>query len=282
MTRNSQHLGHLNHCRLIQILSRKILHFCQGILPQAKIVLPGQEAVTPTTYSGNTMPFGIGPSPVDAHAFYGPSSMPKAEPLGASILYPTMPASYPNNAQLPPVPPSHRGLPKGALWIAMPIVIAVVAIVLALVAIPVSAAWLANNTTKTPAKAVSSQPTTVAAIPTAIPTIMPTPTVTNANSVSVNGVTLTPNSLNVQNDCQSGNEFQCTVTLSLSPDANNAVSWSGSIDGVDSSLHPRRGTLEPGQQQKISMSLFDTCPIDAQLNIAVKHQHSFHIPLQCN
>jgi len=258
------------------------LYAAQGATPsspQPKLFLPGQGSVNPTTYSGNTIPFGMNSSPDDVPTVnVSLSSIPKSEPLGAAIL-----SSYPNNAQVPPSPPPiHRPfrVSKGAMWVALPIGLAIFAIVMALVAIPVSAAWLANNTAKSPA----AQPTTVAStpIPTSIPTAIPTPTVVVANSVSANGITLTPDRFNVQNDCQPDNEFRCTLTLALAPDAADAVSWSASIRGVDSSFHPQHGTLEPGQQQQVIISLFETCPIDASFRVTAKHHNFPKIPLRCD
>ncbi len=249
---------------------------------QPKLFLPGQEGVNPTTYSGNTIPFGRASAPDNVPTVNVQlSSLPKAEPLGSAIL-----SSYPNNAQIQPLSSSRRmpfHVSKGAWWIALPIGLAIFAIVMALVAIPVSAAWLANNTAQTASKSQASQATTVASapIPTSIPTAIPTPTITVANSISANGITLTPDHFNVQNDCQPDNNFRCTVTLALDSNADNAVSWSASIDGVDSSLHPRRGTLEPGQQQQIIISLFESCPIDASFRVSVKHHSLRQIPLQC-
>jgi hypothetical protein len=147
----------------------------------------------------------------------------------------------------------------------------------------VSAAWLANTPTKT---ALQTQPTIIAVtppIPTPVPTAIPTPIVTNANSVSANGVTMMPNQFNVQNDCQPNDQgFSCIVTLALSQDANNAVSWSASVNGVESSLDLHRGTLQPGDQQQINVSLFDTCPIEASLKVTIGRHRMPKIPLYCN
>ncbi len=92
---------------------------------------------------------------------------------------------------------------------------------------------------------------------------------------------MTPNSFDIQNDCQPDNEYRCTITLALSSDADNAVSWSASLKGVDHDFHPRRGRLEPGQQQQIIVYLYETCPIEAEFDIAMKHQH-LNVPLHCN
>jgi hypothetical protein len=165
----------------------------------------------------------------------------------------------------------------------LPIGVAVVAIVLALLVIPVSAFWLPQSAPKTASKSVASQPTTAApaSVPTSVPTLVPTPTAMDANAASTGGVTVTPNSFNVRNDCQPDNEYRCTVTLALSADASNSVSWSASLNGVDHDFHPRRGRLEPGQQEQIIIYLYDTCPIDAEFNVAVKHEH-LNVPLHCN
>lgn len=266
--------------------------FAQNSVPlptnpsQPRILLPGQEAITPTTYSDQTMPLNIGSLPPQASngpAASVPSSAPKVEPLGASVLYPPIPAAYPNSAQVPPIIPTRRKrarFSKGSWLLVLTIGVAVIVVVLALLVIPVSAFWLPQNAAKTASKVV---PTT--AVPTPVPTIaptaIPTPTPADANAVSANGVSVTPGSFDIQNDCQSDNGYRCTVTLALASDANDSVSWSASLDGVDHSFHPRRGNLDPGQQQQIIIYLYDTCPIDAQFNVAVRHQH-LNVPLHCD
>lgn len=269
------------------------LYAAQNLVPlppgplQPRILLPGQESVTPTIYSDQTMPLNIRSLPANAanlSASSSPSPSPKAEPMGASIFYPPIPASYPNSFQGPPAPvknQKHARLSRGTWLLVLPIGVALIAVVLALLVIPVSAFWLPQNVAKTASKSVASQPTVAASIPTPVPTAIPTPTVTDANSISDSGVTLTPGSFNIQNDCQPDNGYRCTVTLALSPDASDAVSWSASLNGVDHSFHPRRGRLDPGQQQQIIIYLYDTCPIDAEFDVAVKHQH-LNVPLQCN
>lgn len=253
---------------------------------QPRILLPGQEAVTPATYSDQTMPLSISSPPANVSALPAFPSSPKAEPLGASILYPPIPAAYPNSSPIPPTPlhSQNRARFSRNTWLLiLPIGIALVAIVLGLLVIPVSAFWLPQNATKTASKSVASQPTTAAPaqIPTSVPTPVPTPTATDANSASTNGVTVTPSSFDIQNDCQPDNEYRCTITLALASDADSAVSWSASLKGVDHDFHPRRGRLEPGQQQQIIVYLYETCPIDAEFDVAVKHQH-LTVPLHCN
>ncbi len=248
---------------------------------QPRILLPGQEAVTATTYSDQTMPLNIGHLPTTAPNISAPSvAVPKAEPLGASIFYPPIAASYPGSYQVPPVPPNGQNrarFSRGTWWLILPIGIAIIAIVLALLVIPVSASWLPQITAKTAPKSVVPTP----AAPSPIPTAIPTPTPMDTNAVSTNGVTLTPGDFNIQNDCQPDNEYRCTITLALAPDATNAVSWSASLSGVDHDFHPRRGRLEPGQQQQIIIYIYETCPIDAQFDVAMKHQH-LNVPLHCN
>ncbi|GAC1374154.1 MAG: hypothetical protein NVSMB44_42320 [Ktedonobacteraceae bacterium] len=90
-----------------------------------------------------------------------------------------------------------------------------------------------------------------------------------------------PDHLNIQNDCQPDNDYRCTVTLALAPDAGNTVSWSASINGVDHDFDVRSGRLKPGEQQQIVFYLHDTCPIDAELSIRMRHQR-LNIPLHCN
>ncbi len=256
---------------------------------QPRILLPGQEAITPTTYSDQTIPLSIGSLPPNASVGPSatvPSSAPKSEPLGASILYPPIPASYPNSGQVPPIVPIRRNrtrFSKGSWLLVLTIGVAAIIVVLALLVIPVSAFWLPQNAAKTASKGVASQTTAAAPtpIPTAVPTVIPTPTPADANSVSTNGVSVTPGSFDIQNDCQSDNGYRCTVTVALSSDANDSVSWSASLDGVDHSFHPRRGSLDPGQQQQVILYLYDTCPIDAQFDVVVRHQH-LTVPLHCD
>lgn len=254
---------------------------------QPRILLPGQEAVTPATYSDQTMPLSINPSPANVSTLPAfPPSSSKAEPIGASILYPPIPASYPNSAQVPPIAlhsQKHTRFSRNTWLLILPIGIALIAIVLGLLVIPVSASWLPQIAAKTAPKSVASQPTSAVPtlIPTSVPTPVPTPTAMDANAASANGVTVTPNSFDIQNDCQPDNEYRCTITLALSSDANNAVSWSASLNGVDHDFHPRRGRLEPGQQQQIIVYLYETCPIDAEFDVAMKHQH-LNVPLRCN
>lgn len=253
---------------------------------QPRILLPGQEAITPTTYSDQTMPLNIGSLP--PHASNGPAASvpsvaPKVEPLGASVLYPPIPAAYPNSGQVPPIIPTrrkHARFSKGSWLLVLTIGVAVIVVVLALLVIPVSAFWLPQNTAKTASKVV---PTTAVPtpIPTVAPTAIPTPTPADANAVSANGVSVTPGSFDIQNDCQPDNGYRCTVTLALASDANDTVSWSASLNGVDHSFHPHRGSLDPGQQQQIIIYLYDTCPIDAQFDVVVRHQH-LNVPLHCN
>ena len=250
---------------------------------QPRILLPGHEAVTPATYSDQTMPLSISPSPANVSTLPAfPPSSPKAESIGASILYPPIPASYPNSSQVPPIAlhsQKHTRFSRNTWLLILPIGIALIAIVLGLLVIPVSASWLPQIAAKTTPRSVASQPTT--AVPTSVPTPLPTPTAIDANAASTNGVSVTPNSFDIQNDCQPDNEYRCTITLALDAGADNAVSWSASVKGVDHDFHPRRGRLEPGQQQQIIVYLYETCPIDAEFDVAMKHQH-LTVPLHCN
>ncbi|MBA2288698.1 MAG: protein kinase [Ktedonobacteraceae bacterium] len=93
--------------------------------------------------------------------------------------------------------------------------------------------------------------------PTPTPSPTPKPTATPVPPV----LTVSPTHINANNDCSGGNgDFTCTVTMSLPANARNPVSWVVSASNLNAFFNPSNGTLNPGDQQQVSVHVFSSCP----------------------
>ncbi|MEO6889533.1 MAG: hypothetical protein ABI456_09620, partial [Ktedonobacteraceae bacterium] len=93
--------------------------------------------------------------------------------------------------------------------------------------------------------------------PTPTPSPTPKPTPTPAPGV----LTVSPTQINANTGCSGGNgDFTCNVTMSLPASARNPVSWAASASNVNAFFNPSNGTLNPGDQQQVSVHVFSSCP----------------------
>jgi hypothetical protein len=247
----------------------------------AKVFLPGQDPSTPLTYSDHTIPLTRISAPYDATIYPSSGHLPPLQDstLGATGQPPITPFYAPEKLR------PRRSSAFGMWLLALIAGIFVIGLVFGLLLDPIAAAGLqkiitGNTTGKTASQQAATASTPAVPTPATVPTQVPTPVPTPAGA-AVNGVTVSPAQLDMQRDCQLDNGYRCTLTLTLAPQASNTVSWSASVDGVDSQLHPHRGKLDPGQQQQIIMNVDDgACPFDASFNVTVQHQQ-VSIPLHC-
>lgn len=102
--------------------------------------------------------------------------------------------------------------------------------------------------------------------PTTLPTASPTPTPTPVPPALMVNTT----SINANTDCPYNRGWTCTVTLSSDQSAQSDLNWSASSTGAGGiTINPSSGTLSPGQQAQVTISVADSgCPSSASLTFA--------------
>ena len=183
---------------------------------------------------------------------------------------------------------SRRGGNQGSryLWIAVTIssiVIAVIVISISSFALPpvLSPKMAARVTPQTPPGGLSKVPSPLPSptpspqpsprpipapksTPTPFPTIIPTPSPTPTPTP---GLIVTPSQFNAATDCTlHAHWYTCTALLSVPQTYQSNVAWSASSSGLDQvSINPSAGELSPGQEQQVTISVRNNCPITGSL-----------------
>jgi hypothetical protein len=127
----------------------------------------------------------------------------------------------------------------------------------------------APTPTATPSPTPSPSPTPTASptpSPTPLPTVSPTPPPTPVPSALMVNTT----SINANTDCPYNRGWTCTVTLSSDQSAQSDLNWSASSTGTGGiTINPSSGTLSPGQQAQVTISVADSgCPSSASFTFA--------------
>jgi serine/threonine protein kinase len=98
--------------------------------------------------------------------------------------------------------------------------------------------------------------------PSPTPSPLPTP-----SPSPVPALTVTPGQFNASTDCSFRRRwYTCNAILTLPQNAQGEVSWTASSNGLNQAIFsPPAGTLSPGQQQQVVISVRTNCPATGSL-----------------
>jgi hypothetical protein len=134
-------------------------------------------------------------------------------------------------------------------------------------------AALTPTATPSPSPSPTPQPTpglTPSPTPSPSPSPTPTPSPTPPPSPVPPALTVNTTSINANTDCPYNGGWTCTVTLSSDQSAQSNLNWLASSTGAGGiTFNPSNGTLSPGQQAQVTISVADSgCPSSASLAFA--------------
>ena len=130
--------------------------------------------------------------------------------------------------------------------------------------------------TNTPVLASKPAPTA-----TPSPTPIPTPSSTPTPSPTSTTLIVTPASFHAESDCQkSAGSYTCTSTLQLPQNHQGNLKWVASGGNLATFFNPPRGALTPGQQQQVTIYVFNSCPHKGTINFSTK-EGEVTVPWTC-